>query len=201
MQTHRLTTLVTLGLTALILQACNRDAPVQSEPVAQAPSTETTTSIYDWHARGVPAGETTIVRAGDGRVTTEAFVHWNNREYRLQSELQLDADGMVVSQHITGVSPFGATVDESFSYTDGEANWRTVGESGSAQSTRAAFYVPTEWGAVGSVANWHCSRPAPRGSRNWPMSPCPRPKVRPPSPCTPSAASISAPSSPGSTTA
>ena len=151
MQTHRLTTLVTLGLTALILQACNREAPVQSEPTAQAPSTETTTSIYDWHARGVPAGETTIVRAGDGRVTTEAFVHWNNREYRLQSELQLDADGMVTSQHITGVSPFGATVDESFSYADGEANWRTVGESGSAQSTRAAFYVPTEWGAVGSM--------------------------------------------------
>ena len=27
------------------------------------------------------------MRAGDGRVTTEAFVHWNNREYRLQSEL------------------------------------------------------------------------------------------------------------------
>ena len=151
MQTHRLTTLVTLGLTALILQACNREAPVQSEPTAQAPSTETATSIYDWHARGVPAGETTIVRAGDGRVTTEAFVHWNNREYRLQSELQLDADGMVTSQHITGVSPFGATVDESFSYADGEANWRTVGESGSAQSTRAAFYVPTEWGAVGSM--------------------------------------------------
>ena len=36
-------------------------------------------------------------------MTTEAFVHWNNREHRLQSELQLDADGMVVSQHINAV--------------------------------------------------------------------------------------------------
>ena len=99
----------------------------------------------------MPAGETTIVRAGDGRVTTEAFVHWNNREYRLQSELQLDADGMVTSQRITGVSPFGATVDESFSYQDGEASWRTVGESGRARTAQAAFYVPTEWGAVGSL--------------------------------------------------
>ena len=91
------------------------------------------------------------MRAGDGRVTTEAFVHWNNREYRLQSELQLDADGMVTSQRITGVSPFGATVDESFSFRDGEATWRTVGESGQARSNQAAFYLPTEWGAVGSL--------------------------------------------------
>ena len=57
MQTHRLTALVTAALTALLLQACNREAPVQSEPVSQAPSTETTTSIYDWHARGGPTGK------------------------------------------------------------------------------------------------------------------------------------------------
>jgi hypothetical protein len=154
MQTIRLHALVTLALTTLLLQACNRDDPDQSQsltPTPPAPAIETITSVYDWHARGVPAGETTIERAGDGRVTTEAFVHWNNREYRLQSELQLDADGMVTSQRITGVSPFGATVDESFSFTDGEANWRTMGESGSAQKARAAFYVPTEWGAVGSI--------------------------------------------------
>ncbi|MDH4002993.1 MAG: hypothetical protein OEU52_17300, partial [Xanthomonadales bacterium] len=151
MQKFRPTTLITLALTALLFQACTQEPPAPTEPVTEAPAPETTTSVYDWHARGVPAGETTIERAGDGRVTTEAFVHWNNREYRLQSELQLDADGMVISQQITGVSPFGATVNESFSYADGEANWRTMGESGSAQSTRAAFYVPTEWGAVGSM--------------------------------------------------
>jgi len=148
----RLPALLVLLVTALLLNACKPEA---TEPAALEPATSgpepTTTSIYDWHARGVPAGETTIVRAGDGRVTTEVFVHWNNREYRLQSELQLDADGMVTSQRITGVSPFGATVDESFSYADGEANWRTMGESGSAQTARAAFYVPTEWGAVGSL--------------------------------------------------
>ena len=152
MLTYRSITLPALLLTALLLQACNKEAaePAVSEAAAPAPEA-TTTSVYDWHARGVPAGETTIQRAGDGRVTTEAFVHWNNREYRLKSELQLDADGMVTSQRISGVSPFGATVDESFRYADGEANWRTVGEAGSAQRARAAFYVPTEWGAVGSL--------------------------------------------------
>jgi len=142
-------------LLSLLLAACGQDESTATADKDQAPAqaapAETVTSVYDWHARGVPAGETTIERAGDGRVTTEAFVHWNNREYRLQSELQLDANGMITSQRITGVSPFGATVDESFSYADGEANWRTVGESGSAQRARAAFYVPTEWGAVGSM--------------------------------------------------
>ncbi len=35
MQTQRLTSLITLGLTALVLQACNSEAPVQSETVAE----------------------------------------------------------------------------------------------------------------------------------------------------------------------
>lgn len=138
---------------ALLLQACGRDtAPTAA--VAPGPASspvESFVSVYDWHARGTPAGRTTLTRAGDGRVTNESFVHWNNREYRLKSELQLDADGMVVSQRITGLSPFGATVDEQFAYRDGEASWRTMGESGRAQTERAAFYVPTEWGAVGSL--------------------------------------------------
>lgn len=156
MPSKRTPAFLALLLSTLLLHACSPEAPPVAEAVpaaapAAAPPSDTSTSVYDWHARGVPAGETTIVRAGDGRVTTEAFVHWNNREYRLQSELQLDADGMVTSQRITGVSPFGATVDESFSFQDGEATWRTVGESGQARSNQAAFYLPTEWGAVGSL--------------------------------------------------
>ena len=142
-----------LLFSALLLNACSPDAPppVAAAPEAAPPPPDSFTSVYDWHARGVPAGETTIVRAGDGRVTTEAYVHWNNREYRLQSELQLDSDGMVTSQRIKGVSPFGATVDESFTFQGGEATWRTVGESGQARTNQSAFYVPTEWGAVGSL--------------------------------------------------
>jgi hypothetical protein len=107
MHPYRSFMLSTLALTALLLQACIResdDNPDQSKSLTLTPPVESTTSIYDWHARGVPAGETTIVRAGDGRVSTEAFVHWNNREYRLRSELRRDADGMVTSQRITGVS-------------------------------------------------------------------------------------------------
>ena len=138
---------------ALLLSACQPDAsaPPAGEATDEAPVTESVTSVYDWHARGTPAGETTIVRAGDGRVSTELFVHWNNREYRLTSELQLDADGMVTAQLIEGTSPFGAPVRESFSFMQGEAAWRTRGESGRAQREQPAFYLPKEWGAVGSL--------------------------------------------------
>ncbi|MDX1556114.1 MAG: amidohydrolase family protein, partial [Xanthomonadales bacterium] len=127
-------------------------------PPSQGPSetqdvsdSEGVISVYDWHARGTEAGETTVTRAGDGRVTTEAFVHWNNREYTLHSELQLDAEGMVIAQTISGTSPFGAPIDERFSFSDGQAQWQTRGERGNAQRASAAFYVPTEWAAVGSL--------------------------------------------------
>jgi cytosine/adenosine deaminase-related metal-dependent hydrolase len=149
----RLPALLALMVTTLLLAACKPEAatPAATEAATPAPETESLTSVYAWHARGTPAGETTIVRAGDGRVTTEAYLHWNNREYRLKSELQLDADGMVTAQLIEGTSPFGAPIKESFSYLKGEAAWRTLGESGRAQREQPAFYVPTEWGAVGSL--------------------------------------------------
>ena len=143
-----------LGFAALLATACSRDS--DSPPAAATASPgpepqEITTTVYDWHARGTDAGQTTITRAGDGRVVTEAYIHWNNRRYSLNSELQLDADGMVVAQTITGTSPFGAPIDESFSFSDGKAEWSTRGERGSAQREMAAFYLPTEWAAVGSL--------------------------------------------------
>jgi hypothetical protein len=111
----------------------------------------TEVSEYAWHAGTTPAGETTITRAGDGRVSNESFVHWNNREYRLQSELQLDQDGLITSLHISGVSPFGAPVEETFGISGEQASWQTRGEGGQARSGQGAFYVSTEWGAVAAL--------------------------------------------------
>ena len=143
---------VLLLLLTLLLQACGPEAPSPAAaPEAAPPPPEDFVSVYDWHARGTSAGQTTLTRAGDGRVTNESFVHWNNREYRLDSRLQLDADGMVTAQTITGVSPFGATLEESFRLEDGQASWRTTGESGNVSAEGQAFYVPTEWGASASL--------------------------------------------------
>ena len=136
----------------LMLAACGKqpDAPmVSAEPQVG------TTQQYDWYMQGMtPAGETTIVRTGDGRITNESFVHWNNREWSVNSEIQLDENGFIVSQRITGISPFKAPIDETFTYADGVASWSTPGESGSVKSDAPKFYLPNEGlslGATGAV--------------------------------------------------
>lgn len=128
--------------TAMFVSACSRDPHEGGHDEADAVGT---TAKYDWYLQSkTPAGSTTLVRTGDGRVTNDTFVHWNNREYTLNSELQLDSDGMVSARRITGISPFKAPIDESFSYVDGVATWSTVGDRGSAETSEKAFYISNE---------------------------------------------------------
>ena len=129
-----------------LLVACSKESPEQ--PVAASSEVGTTTE-YEWLAEGTPAGQSTVVRTGDGRVTVESFVHWNNREYTVNSVTQLNADGIPVAQRITGISPFQAPIDESFTYEDGVATWSTAGESGSVKTDEPGFYVATEYAALG----------------------------------------------------
>lgn len=91
-------------LALLQLGACGQEA---TETTEESVSNVGVTSEFEWMAQGTPAGESTVVRTGDGKVTVESFVHWNNREYTVNSELQLNADGMPIAQRITGISPFG----------------------------------------------------------------------------------------------
>lgn len=129
-------------------QEQSQEASSEGAPVGK-------TAMYDWYMEAdTPAGHTTIVRTGDGRITNESFVHWNNREWTVNSELQLDDNGLITSQKITGISPFNAPIDEEFSYIDGVASWRTPGESGSVTTDEPAFYLPNEgttFGALGAL--------------------------------------------------
>jgi len=132
------------------LAACGADdssAPASAEiPVGE-------TARYDWYMEGTtPAGETKLTLTGDGRISNESFVHWNNREYTLNSELQLDDDGYVVAHTLKGTSAFGATIDETFRYTGGVAEWRTPGEGGSVETGDVGFYLPNEGFEVSSLA-------------------------------------------------
>jgi imidazolonepropionase-like amidohydrolase len=140
-------------IAASVLSACEQPATPNQNPQSDSSTEESGhTRQFHWFAGETPAGETTITQAGDGRISNESFVHWNNREYRLNSEIQLDANGMIISQTITGQSPFGAPVNESFSLTDGLAQWKTTGEGGSARAGKPAFYLANQWGASASLA-------------------------------------------------
>jgi len=141
------------GATFLLLVVSAALSGCGKEPAPEPAVSEVGKTVeYEWIAQGTPAGQSTVVTTGDGRVTTESFVHWNNREYTVNSEMQLDSDGLVMAQKITGISPFGAPIDESFSYEDGIARWSTVGESGSAATDSPGFYVANEFGALGVAA-------------------------------------------------
>ncbi len=144
---------VTLLLVAgvALIQGCSGDS-ADNEVTAPEPAPVGTTAKYDWYMQGsTPAGQSTITTTGDGRITNETFVHWNNREYSLDSEVQLDENGMVVSQRITGISAFKAPIDESFSFADGVATWNSAGDSGSAQMDEPGFYIDNEWGSFETV--------------------------------------------------
>ena len=158
--TNRFTraTLLLAGLvffTACGRQEASAPAPADASgetPGAAAPGMPVgTTSKFSWYLeRKTPAGQTTLVRTGDGRVTNESFLHWNNREYDIDSVLQLDEDGYIVSQKIEGRSPFGSPIDEMFSIEGGVASWQTPGESGSKTIDEPAFYTPNESAAIGA---------------------------------------------------
>ena len=134
---------VVLTLPALLLLwACGQETDEAPADVASAVGE---THEFEWMSEGNEAGHSRMVRTGDGKVTVESFLHWNNREYSVNSELQLNADGIPVAQKITGTSAFGATIDETFTYTDGVASWSTAGESGSVTTDDPGFYVATEY--------------------------------------------------------
>ena len=135
-----------------LLTACSQEAEQAPMPVADTQTPAEVTREFDWYLEKVtPAGQTTLTRSADDKVINESFVHWNNREYTLNSTLQLDENGLVIEQTISGTSPFGAPIDESFNWQGGVASWKTVGESGSMASGGSAFYLPNEWAAVGAL--------------------------------------------------
>jgi hypothetical protein len=138
-------------LSVLLLTGCGKKVAEPDLASAGTGNPAGTVAEYEWISEGTEAGQHRVVRSGDGRISTDLFVHWNNREYTVKDELQLGANGLPRSQRITGTSPFGAPIDETFTLNDGVASWKSVGESGSVSSASTGFYLPNEFGATESL--------------------------------------------------
>ena len=143
---------VLLILVSIVSAACS---PEQGNTPDTGTEAVGSIAKYDWYMQGTtPAGQTTITRNGDGKISNESFVHWNNREWTVNSELQLDENGRIASQKISGISPFKSVIEEYYSYENGVASWGTPGESGSATTNEPAFYLANEgitFGAAGAM--------------------------------------------------
>lgn len=163
----RRSSLASLLLTTLLaglLTGCGGETSTEEGPSAAAAAVETGAAAatrdalpaqidrYEWWLeKTTPGGTTVLTRHPDRRVVNASFLHWNNREYTLDSTLQLDEDGLPSAQRISGTGPFGAPIDEEFSLQGEQASWKTLGEAGSARASGPAFYWPNETAALGSM--------------------------------------------------
>ena len=79
---------------------------------------------------GKKAGEQ-VVRTGDDGTTYVDFIFKDNgRGPELKEEYTLAADGTYRKYKVTGVSTFGAKVDETFSRDGDKAQWKSTSDEG-----------------------------------------------------------------------
>lgn len=95
-------------------------------------------------------GKISLEAADAFHLESSAALNWNNRRYRLNEKITLDASGYPVSIEITGTSAFGAPIEERFERVDGTSQWQSLKEAGT--SGAAGFYVPADMGLASRTA-------------------------------------------------
>ncbi len=153
-----LTVLLSLGLT---LTACDKDsnrteATADKTAVAAAETKTATESSSKASAEKNQSEVTYNIwnkedSAGDLKVKQDGNFYnaklkmgWNNRRIETEETIEVNEQGFIVNQEIKGISAFGAPIDEKFSYTDGKSVWKSLNESGQAESKGDQFYVPID---------------------------------------------------------
>ena len=126
------------------------DDSFASETAGACPTESTIT--YEWFNEGSPAGEQTISCDPGGHFVSNMRISWNNREFILHNSFDLDAQGYVTHQSLTGQSAFGAVIDESYRDDGQIARWRSAAEEGSRRLDHPGFYVPARSGASATLA-------------------------------------------------
>ncbi len=86
-------------------------------------------------------GEIVEIFKDDGTVQRNAWAAWNNRRPELNETVKLNEHRAPVELTITGVSPFGAKLDESFKLSDGMAQWSSRADTGDQKAEEDQFYL------------------------------------------------------------
>jgi imidazolonepropionase-like amidohydrolase len=106
---------------------------------AEIPSTA---DRYSFLLMGNPAGQQAVWTASDG--TLHIFFQFNDRGRgpKTTSILKLDANGVPVSEVITGNDYLKSPVNENYSLEGGTARWKNDDEQGEKKISSPAYYVP-----------------------------------------------------------
>lgn len=110
---------------------------------AEIPSTA---DRYSFLLMGNPAGQQAVWTASDG--TLHIFFQFNDRGRgpKTTSILKLDANGVPVSEVITGNDYLKSPVNENYSLEGGTARWKNDDEQGEKKISAPAYYSPLNGG-------------------------------------------------------
>jgi Amidohydrolase family len=113
-----------------------------------AKSNSTTNLIYT--EKGL-AGKQVVIQESENEYKGTLDVGWNNRVFKINETVTTNEKGLPIKFTATGVSPFGAPIDEKFTWQDGIATWESNKEDGQLKALKDYFYLPAN--SAGAVEN------------------------------------------------
>src|SRR5580704_2887128 len=146
----------TIFLIPILLSALSSLWSQQPQPATQAPQQSavpalpadipSTAEHYSFLMTGNPAGQQAVWTASDG--TLHVFFQFNDRGRgpKTTSVLKLDANGLPISEVITGNDYLKSPVTENYSLEAGSARWKNDDEQGERKISGPAFYSPLNGG-------------------------------------------------------
>ena len=128
---------------ASLLSAQPSNARPDSSAVPTLPADiPATAARYSFLLMGNLAGQEAVWTAADG--TSHIFFQFNDRGRgpKTTSILKLDANGVPISETVTGNDYLKSAVNESYSLDTGTARWKNDDEQGEKKISAPAYYVP-----------------------------------------------------------
>jgi imidazolonepropionase-like amidohydrolase len=127
-------------LLTLLLSLSLAQAPPQSAAPTLPADIPATAERYSMLLMGTVAGQQAVWTASDG--TLHIFFQFNDRGRgpKTTSILKLDANGIPVSEAITGNDYLKSPVNENYSLEAGTARWKNTAEQGEKKISGPAFY-------------------------------------------------------------
>jgi imidazolonepropionase-like amidohydrolase len=125
--------------------------PTSSAVPALPAEIPATAERYSMLMMGNMAGQQAVWTASDG--TLHMFFQFNDRGRgpKTTSVIKLDANGIPVSEAITGNDYLKSPVDETFTNAGGDAHWKNTAEQGEKKISASAYYAPIN-GAPSEIA-------------------------------------------------